>query len=139
MNGAPLSTKLFIHFDDGDPGGIMFFPNYFRLSERAFELALVEDGVDWREWFDHPQWAVPLRHVEAEYRRPLTPGQFCRVDQCVARLGQTSVTLNSDFFDQAGNPCATVTTTHVFIDRKTMKSRPIPDALRRLLEGKMAK
>lgn len=135
MTPGPTTVEIFVHFDDGDPAGIMFFPNYFRLSERAFELGLLKNGIAWSEWFRHPDWGVPLRHVEGEFHRPLRPGQNCKVRQSTARIGNSSLTLKSEILDAEGHLCAVVHTTHVFVSRPDMKKRNIPDHLRKYLEA----
>jgi len=124
---------MFIHFDEGDPGKIMFFPNYFRLSQRAFELCLRQHEVPWREWFDHPDWGVPLRKVTSEYFHPIKPGQMAEVEVAVHRVGDSSVTLHTQIKNEDGKLCAAIETTHVFASTKSLKSIPIPDFLREFL------
>lgn len=128
-------VEIFVHFDDGDPAGITFFANYFRMSERAWELGLVKNGIDWKEWFDHPEWGIPLKTVQAEYHNMLRPGQNCTVELGVKHLGDSSLTLQFEFYDAQKNHCASVRTTHVFVDKKIRKKRSIPDHLRKFLES----
>lgn len=132
---STTQVEMFVHFDDGDPAGITFFANYFRMSERAFELGLIKNGIEWKEWFHHPDWGVPLKKVEAEYHNMLTPGQTCRIHMGVKNLGESSLTLQFEFYDAKDVHCATVRTTHVFVDKKQRKKRPIPDHLRGFLES----
>lgn len=139
MKDGPMSVveiEMFVHFDDGDPAGITFFANYFRLAERAFELSLT-GSVTWNDWFDHPDWGVPLRHVESEYHRPLRPGQACFVRQGIKSLGDSSLVMQSEILDAQKNLCAVVTTTHVFIDKKLMKKKSIPPHIRAFLQSKL--
>lgn len=133
----PVEIEMFVHFDDGDPAGITFFANYFRFAERAFELSLQNGPVTWRDWFDHPDWGVPLKHVEAEYRRPLRPGQKCFVQQSVEKIGDSSLVLLSHILDAEKDLCAVVKTTHVFIDKATLKKRSIPPAIRKFLQANL--
>ncbi len=98
MNSKEI--ELFAHFDDGDPAGILYFANYLRFTQRAFELSLAKESLSWKDWFDHPEWGIPLRHAESEYHRPLRPGQKCFVRQGVTRLGETSLTIKSEILDE---------------------------------------
>lgn len=137
MKNQPSEIEMFVHFDDGDPAGITFFANYFRFAERAFELSLKNSEITWKHWFDHPEWGVPLKHVEAEYKRPLRPGQNCYVRQSVEKLGESSLVLLSEVLDSEKNLCAVVKTTHVFIEKPSLKKRSIPQEIRKFLESKM--
>ncbi|MGE3386536.1 MAG: acyl-CoA thioesterase, partial [Bdellovibrionales bacterium] len=136
MQSGPVEIEMFVHFDDGDPAGIAFFANYFRLAERAFELSLNNSPITWQEWFDHPEWGVPLKHVEAEYKRPLRPGHKCFVRQRVTELGDSSLVLLSEVLDDQKNLCAEVRTTHVFINKQLMKKMSIPDHIRAFLKSR---
>lgn len=135
MKSGPYTIEIFAHFDEGDPGGILFFPNYFRMSERAFELGLVKNGIEWAEWFDHPEWGVPLRHVEAEFHGPIKPGQQCKIRQGTSKVGDSSVTLRTEIHNAKGELCTVVHTTHVFVSRPEFKKRAIPDRLRAYLNS----
>ncbi|MBX7231300.1 MAG: acyl-CoA thioesterase [Bdellovibrionales bacterium] len=134
---APSQVELMVYFDDADPAGIVFFANYLRLSERALETILINEGIPWTDWFDHPEWGAPLRHVEAEYMNPLRPGQKCVIQQGVLRLGDSSVALQSEIYSHENQLCARVVTTHVFVDKVKLKKRPIPDHLRNFLKAKL--
>lgn len=129
--------SFFIHFDDGDPAGILFFAHFFKLAHRALELNLEEGNIPWREWYDHEQWGVPLRHVESDFRHPVRPGDRVTVWQGVRKLGESSVVLESEFQNADGKICAIVKTTHVFIDKSTLQKMKIPKHLRDFLEPQL--
>lgn len=139
MSRPGLKIEMFVHFDDGDPAGIMFFPNYFRMSERAWELALVKNGLAWTDWFRNDEWGIPLRAVQAEYHAMLRPGQTCTVEIGVGNLGDSSVTFQFEIYDSKGVHCASLRTTHVFVDKVTMKKRSVPDHLRKFLKTQQLK
>lgn len=121
-----------VAFDEADGEGIVFFGNYFRIAHRALEAYLPQIGIPWKMWFDHESWGAPLKHVEAEYMRPLRPGQNFTVAVRIARLGETSVTFEMDFCSDAA-VTARIKTTHVFMDRKTGTKTPIPQNIRESL------
>lgn len=130
---TPLRTEAFVHFDDGDPAGIVMFANYFRMAHRALELALEISKIPWSEWYDHPTWGVPLRHVEADYRQPLKPGQKIWIDISVIHLGDSSVKLRFELKTKSEQLLAVVKTTHVFINKYNLKKLSIPNHLRAFL------
>lgn len=118
-----------VPFDEGDGEGIVFFGNYFRLAHRALEDFLPEIGIPWAEWFKNPDYGVPLRHVEADYLRPLRPGQSFTVKIEVADLGESSAHFAYEFL-VGDQPAAKLKTSHVFVSRPDMKKRSIPDGIR---------
>jgi YbgC/YbaW family acyl-CoA thioester hydrolase len=119
-----------VAFDEADGEGIVFFGNYFRLAHRALEAYLPTIGIPWTEWFNNAEWAAPLRHVEADYLQPLRPGDTFAAEIKVSDIGESSVSFMYEFKTPSGQPIARLKTTHVFIDRATIKKRPIPGALR---------
>lgn len=130
-----LKTKILVHFDDADPGGIVFFANYLKLAHRALEEALPKAGIPWEKWFGTKDYGVPLRHIEADYQKPIRPGTFIEVEQTLTKLGTSSVTFESLMKDDQGNLCAKVTHTHVFVDMKNKTSIQIPGEIRKVLEA----
>lgn len=133
MNQGPYTVDLFVHFDDGDPAGITFFGNFFRMAERALELGLEQRNVPWKEWFAHPEYGIPLRHAEAEYHKMLPPGQRCQIRQGVEKFGDSSLVLRTEVHDKDNHLCATIRTTHVVVDKQTRKKKTIPENLRHFL------
>lgn len=118
-----------IYFDEGDPGGIVFFANYLTWAHRAIEEFVESIGIPWKAWYESKEYGVPLRHVEVEYLSPLFPGTELRLCVDVKKVGNSSVVFQVSFF-RGEKECGRVQTTHVFIDLKEKKKRPIPDLIR---------
>lgn len=128
--------KFTVPFDECDGEGIVFFGNYFRLAHRALEQYLPLIGIPWGEWFKHPEYGVPLRHVEADYMKPLRAGDTYSVAISVVEIGESSVHFQYDFADPSGNPLSRVKTSHVFVTRAgSMKKLAIPEKVRSRLEA----
>ncbi len=125
-----------VPFDEGDIEGIVFFGNYFRLAHRALEQTLPQWGIPWKDWFKHPDWGVPLRHVEADYLKPLRPGDEYEVRVTIKELGESSVHFNFEFISQ-GATVARLKTSHVFVRRPDMVKIPVPDPIRKCLAEKL--
>lgn len=128
-----------VAFDDADGEGIVFFGNYFRLAHRALERWLPEvAGISWAEWFKNPDVGVPLRHVEADYLKPLRPGDTFEARIAVASIGDSSVHFVYEFTACGGGaPFARLKTSHVFIDRHELKKTSVPASLRSRLERRL--
>lgn len=126
--------KFSVAFDEADGEGIVFFGNYFRLAHRALEAHLPRLGVTWTEWFKNPDFGVPLRHVEADYMKPLRPGEDYLVDVAVAEMGESSVHFAYEFRSLNGEVLARLKTSHVFVSRLEMKKITIPTSIRERLK-----
>lgn len=129
-------VELFVHFDDADPAGIVFFGNFYRLAHRALELALPQWGLTWSDFFRAPGVGFPVRHSEADYMKPVRPGLSVFATVAVEKLGESSVTFRTEFresSDPQGAVSAVVRVVHVCIDVKTLKKAEIPEELRAAL------
>lgn len=129
-------VELFIHFDDADPAGIVFFGNFYRLAHRALELALPQWNLTWADFFHDQRVGFPVRHCEADYMKPVRPGAPIYATVAVENLGETSVTFRTEFRESAdvsGPVNAVVRVVHVCIDVKERKKTAIPESLRKAL------
>jgi 1,4-dihydroxy-2-naphthoyl-CoA hydrolase len=138
-NGVLVSTmqtplRFKVPFDETDCEGLVFFGNYFRLAHRTLEAWLPTKGIPWEEWFKNPTYGCPLRHAEAEFLRPLFAGDDYTVDVKVREIGESSIHFDMKFETLAGELVATVSTSHVFIDRKMKKKSAVPDSIRQRLK-----
>jgi len=130
---SPAKMRFTVAFDESDSEGIVFFGNYFRLAHRALERWLTEREIAWPDWFKNPDFGVPLRHVEADYLKPLRPGESFDATIRIDEIGDSSVHLSYEFTDPAGTPLARLKTSHVFVNRSDMKKIKIPDLIRERL------
>jgi YbgC/YbaW family acyl-CoA thioester hydrolase len=126
-----------VAFDDTDAGGIVFFGNYFRIAHRALEHYLPSIGIPWKNWFGSESLCVPLRHVEADYRAPLFPGEQYRVKVLISKIGETSVSFEFEVLNAQGQSTSTVKTTHVFMDLNSHKKMTIPTDIVTKLKAQM--
>ena len=129
----PSKQRFTVAFDESDSEGIVFFGNYFRLAHRALEQWLVARGIPWGDWFKNPDFGVPLRHVEADYMKPLKPGESFDAAIRVDEVGESSVHFSYEFMAPDGTLLARLKTSHVFVDRRAMKKMEIPVHLRQRL------
>jgi YbgC/YbaW family acyl-CoA thioester hydrolase len=133
---APITMTA--AFDDSDQEGIVFFGNYFRLAHRAFEQFLPQLGIAWNEWFKHPDWGVPLRHVESDYLAPIHPGETFLVHISVDKIGESSVHFSYTFVGQDGQPRAKLKSSHVFLGRPSWKKINVPETLSQRLSAALS-
>lgn len=125
-----MKLRFTVAFDEADGEGIVFFGNYYRLAHRAFEAWLPRQGFTWDEWFRNPEFGVPLVHTEADYLKPLRPGDAYDVEIQVAKVGESSVEFTYLLSAPEGTALARLKTVHVFASRPEMRKRSIPPAIK---------
>lgn len=117
---------LFIPFHLGDPAGIFFFAHAFTLSHQIFEQFVIQTlHCSWNEWFQHPEWIIPIKQTKAEFKAPLLCGQWCQVTPSIVAMSSCSFTFNAEFFQSTA--CCVVESVHVFCDRHSKQKKAIPD------------
>ncbi|HAG90581.1 MAG TPA: hypothetical protein DCL41_01845 [Bdellovibrionales bacterium] len=131
--GAMEAVELFVHFDDGDPAGIVFFGHYFRMAHRALELSLPQVGLEWKDFFQSATVGFPVRHSEAQYHRPLLPGAPVSVKVIPEKVGESSLTFRYEFRKESSvdsDLLAELRVVHVCVDVKSLKKAPLPEKIK---------
>ena len=125
-----------IHFQDTDSAGIIHFSNYFRYMEETeteflFALAKEAGETDFEEWFLSPRIGV-----QAEFIAPTRFGDVIDVLLAVEHIGRSSIGFQFRF-EREGELVAKGAMRAVYVRKDgagAMKSMPIPEKLRPLLE-----
>ena len=130
--GRRFRTGVKIRFFEADPAGVLFFARYFSKAHEVLEEFVPAAGIPWEEWFGGGKWIVPLKHVEAEYRKPLMPGREVQAELLVEELGRSKVIFLVRFFQEEEEACR-VRMTCVFADKERLKPVSIPGAIRERL------
>lgn len=115
-----------IRFHHTDLAGISFYANVFPLAHDAYEEFICQViKMEKSNWFTNPEWIVPIKQTECEFKAPLRP--FAQIDIFVnvESCGESAFTLRFDFKDQ-NILCATVKTTHVFCNKTNFAKQEIP-------------
>ncbi len=68
-----------------------------------------------------------------EFKGETYYGAMAEIQTYIARIGNSSFTIAHKLF-QNGNLCVTGSTTLVYFDHETKQSKPIPDAIREVLQ-----
>ena len=106
---------------------------------RLFEEARVRTVTRWFATQGRSTGAFHLARQEIEFVAPLYYGpEPVRAKVWISRLGTSSFDFGSELRDGKGNLVGLCETTGVMIDPETGGTRPVPDAVRDLLEAKMA-
>ena len=129
------TTDVLIHFRDADPQGILYFSRVYDLAHNCLEEFWSKSPLGWRYWFQNPEFAVPLRHSACEYFRPMQVGDTYRSKLTVAKIGESSVEFICEFTQRdTGTVYTRVSTTHVFVDKKTFTKINVPERVRLIFQ-----
>jgi acyl-CoA thioesterase FadM len=132
-----MREPITVHFDEADPGGILFFGRVLTLAHRVFETVVVPRLVpEWDDWFRSDAFVVPIRHAEATFSHPMRPGRRHAADVEIVSVGTTSFEVRTRFVEEGEEGdrlCAETRVAHVFADPATFVKRPIPEAIRNRL------
>ena len=129
MKNPLIKKEFLVAFGDADPQGILYHARIYNLAHLLLEEFWAGHKRGWDFWFNNPEWAVPLRHSEADYLAPLKVGQHIAGQIRIDAIGESSVTFVSEFF-HAGKLAAVVKTVHVFVNRTTFQKITVPEAVR---------
>lgn len=127
----PFITQRKVRFQHCDPAGIVFYPRYYEMLN-----AVVEDYFDQVIEHDFNRLhvetgtGVPTVHLETRFHAPSRLGETLTFELAVRAVGRTSLTLHT-------RACCdtelrlTCDSTLVYIDLKSGRPLPWPDAMRR--------
>jgi acyl-CoA thioesterase FadM len=130
---APFVHPVQPAFYQADPAGVLFYGRVFELFHQAYAALVTHAGVDYASHFGIREYAMPIVHAEADYRRPIRHGERLDVEVRVIRVGESSVELAFTILDATGDVRATGREVHVTVDASTFQTRPIPPELRAAL------
>jgi 4-hydroxybenzoyl-CoA thioesterase len=124
-----------IRFEDVDAAGIVFFARYLNYCHEAMEAFF--GGLDggYVRLINERHIGLPAVHVDIEFKAPLRYGDEARISVTIPHIGRSSTKLRYAF-ERArdGVTIAIVVHTCAVTDLTIMKSIPIPDDMRALLE-----
>ena len=132
---SPFVHRLEVRFRDCDPMGHVNNAVYLTYLEQT-------RFSHWRSlWgFGTPQLpagrpGVILARAECDYKRPAKYGDVLEIRLTVAELGRTSFRYEYEIVDAEGRTVVTAKTVQVMYDYTSARPVPIPDDIRRLLQG----
>lgn len=127
----PFSYPRTVRFADTDAAGVVFFANFFALCHEAYEESLAASGIDLHRFFSDTGVVVPIAKSEAEYLRPLHPGDKLRITLVPEALTEHSFAIRYEIY-RLGPPeklAARVRTEHVATSPAKRTRVALPPAL----------
>ena len=113
-------------FGQVDAVGITFFSRSFETCHAAFEAMLEAGGLPLATVLSERDWAAPLVHADADFKRPMKLGEHLVAEMTVHALTGGTITFAYRLVDADGRARASVKLVHAFIERARFKSRRAP-------------
>ncbi len=127
---APFQFQTRIRFIDTDASGRIHYTAMFRYFESAEIEFMRSLGLVYLE----NEFTFPRVHVECDFKLAMYHDDLIDIEVCLTKLGRSSARLEFRAL-KAGAVAATGVIVVACMDRENERSIPIPDALRRSLEG----
>lgn len=128
--------KHFVHFDQCDPAGILYFAESFVFAHRSIERFIEGSGIGWKNWFNNETTAFPIRHASCDYFRPVFAGTRIEVSVAVTDLSPSTVCFSSTAA-QSGEVKFRVVSVQTALDKQRLAKSKIPaDIFQKLLQYK---
>jgi 4-hydroxybenzoyl-CoA thioesterase len=125
-----------VRFHEVDPAGILFFPHFSSYAHEAMERFFDPLEGGYAGLVVGRRIGLPAVRVESEFKAPLAFGDDAHVRTSVSRLGNRSFTLRYRFVRGSdGVEAASMLHTVVSTDLVSMKSRDMPEDVRRIVEA----
>jgi 1,4-dihydroxy-2-naphthoyl-CoA hydrolase len=127
-----------IRLADTDAAGVVYFARTLSLCHEAYEEALAEAGIKLRDLLGSADLVVPIAKSEAEYLRPLHPGDKVRITLSPERRSPESFAIRYEVV-RLGAPekvAARVRTEHVCTSPSKRTRVAMPETLAKWVEAK---
>ena len=119
---------------DVDVAGIVYFAAYWRFVERAEMDMFGELGFPYESVFQEYGFWLPRVRCEVEYHAPALMNDDLLLRTHIEKVGASSIRWKTVVFNQrTGEAGAAFVLTVACIDGTSLRSRPLPDAIRSAL------
>jgi 1,4-dihydroxy-2-naphthoyl-CoA hydrolase len=133
----PFIYERTVRLSDTDAAGVVYFARTLSICHEAYEAALAAAGIDLNDLLGANGIVVPISRSEADYKRPLRPGDKLRVSVTPERLSDHSFAIRFEV-TKLGPPvklAAGVRTEHVCTAPAKRERAPLPAALAAWVRG----
>ncbi len=128
----PFVHERTVRLADTDAAGVVFFARTLAICHEAYEASLAAAGIDLNELLGGNGIVVPISRSEADYKRPLRPGEKLRVTVAPVLVSENTFAIRYEIF-KLGPPeklAAIVRTEHVCTAPAKRERAPLPPAVR---------
>ncbi|MEO0603966.1 MAG: thioesterase family protein [Myxococcota bacterium] len=128
-----FETTCTIRLGHTDAAGRLFFARQLDLVHEAYEDWLAHEGTPIRTLIEDPTGGLPIVAAESAYTGQLFAGDVVTIRLSIEACSTRSFTLAYALL-RGETPVGTAKTVHVAVDAATGKSRPLSEALTRMLK-----
>ena len=127
----PFSYHRTVRLSDTDAAGVVFFARTLAMCHEAYEESLAAAGLPLKDFLGASDVVVPIARSEADYLRPLRPGDKLRITVAPEPLTANSFALRFEIvkLGAAEKVAARVRTEHVCTSPAKRERAPLPPAL----------
>jgi acyl-CoA thioester hydrolase len=130
---ARFHIDEYVRWSDIDAAGVIFYGTYVRFFEIAESELFRSAGFPYGALYERFDCWMPRVKYVCEFRSPARLDDLLHIDVWFKRLGERSMTLAFEVDNSAGVRVADCEIVLVCVDRKTFRSRPLPEELRAAL------
>ena len=135
MSAKNFRVSRRLHWGETDPAAIIYGPRAFSIAiECIEELLIATTGLCFRDLNLKRDVGTPWVHMSCDFEKPLYAGEAYEVEVALEKLGGSSFVYRVTAFNAQGARLFRVKLVGVAVDLKTMKTKPIPDDIRRGLK-----
>ena len=124
----PFTWPVRVYYEDTDAGGVVYYANYLRFTERARTEWLRALGFDQTELAQSEKIAFVVRSAAIEFKRPARFNDELRVTVELIKVGAGQIDLNQRVL-RGDELLATVTVKVVCVRLPTMQPVRLPRLL----------
>ena len=96
VQAAEFVVERKVRFEDCDPAGIVFFPNYLRMLNSVVEDWLEGLGCPWTELVTVRRTGTPTAQLDTRFLAPSVFGETLSFHLAVEKLGTSSLILRHE-------------------------------------------
>jgi YbgC/YbaW family acyl-CoA thioester hydrolase len=122
-----FTTKYKIAFCETDPGGILFFAEFFKIAHVAYERFFESLNLE-KNYFLDDEYILPIVHSNADYLSPVKFGDELVCEVKVGKIGTTSFELVYLLMNK-DKTAAKILTKHVAVKKEGFEKAEIPKNL----------
>ena len=136
MSDHPFAHRVTIGLGRSDAAGVIYFTEALDLAHEAAEAFLDSVGLPLSALLRPGEVRLPVVHAEADYMRPVRPGDRIELQLSSLRVGLSSITFEWVAVHGDGQEAFRTRIVHACIDPDGGRSVAVPDAVRAALTPK---
>lgn len=130
MSAHPFAHRVTIGLGRSDAAGVIYFTEALDLAHEAAEAFLESVGIPLRSLLAPGQVKLPVVHAEADYMRPVRPGDRLELRLSSLRVGHSSITFEWVAAHDTGDEAFRTRIVHACIDADRGTGVTVPESIR---------